>query len=113
MKYEESILNRNKNGKQSIILELRKEFRDFLDVLQEYDILDTERTDPEIGVLLILAGECCEGDYIVTTDENESHDFDALVQVIAAHDIEIDVIQLKELYDKLKPFLWKRAVTWS
>lgn len=110
-KYEESVANINVVGKKSVVLELKPQIKKFFDVLEESYMIDFK--SPMYDIICILTGECCEGDYIITSDEDDSHDFEAFATVVAWHGIDIDVVELKHIYNKLKPFLRKRTVTWG
>jgi hypothetical protein len=82
MKYEESVANINKDGKQSCILELKPELCDLLDNIVTTIDEDFAPNVPVLDILLILAGECCEGDYIVVSEDDEEHDAEALYDVV-------------------------------
>lgn len=114
LRYEDSMANINKVGKKSIILELNPKFQPFLDGLSNC-LADGLEPGMVYNVLAVLAGECCEGDYIVTTDESTDYDLDALVQCIREHEWE-EFPSRHELELILKHFdecLWKRTVTWG
>lgn len=119
MKYEESLANINKVGKSSICLELNPKFQPFLDALSNCYLDDLFRrpliADSVYNVLMILAGECCEGDYVVTTDEDTTHDLDALEKVIDEHKWEFKSTreQLAVILKHFKECLWKRSVLWG
>jgi hypothetical protein len=127
MKYEKSIANVNKVGEKSIILELKSPYGDFLSAIVEMEI-DEETTHPSpiMDVLLILDGQCCEGDYIITTDEDDTHDVDALYNVIINdHGYELkdtngneiskeqSILWFKKFLTTFKEFITKREVTWG
>jgi len=114
MKLEESIANINKNGEKSIVLVLPDENTKFLDALIECQ-LDEVPADTIVSVLTVLAGECCEGDYIVTTDESDDHDLDRIEDVINWHEWEDKPTreELSVILKHFRPFLVKRTVTWG
>ena len=117
LKYEESLANVNKVGKYSICLELNPKYHDFLDAICNtyLDLGEEPKDNPMYDVLMVLAGECCEGDYIVTTDENEDHDFEALRGTIDAHEWTQDIPDelLRSILKNFKELLWKRSILWG
>jgi len=123
MKEEESVANINMKGKQSVCLELKKDIDDFLLMLLEKNLVN-DTSDESILTqvlgdgLMILAGLCCEGDYIVTTDEDEEHDEKAFTDNIRDHGIAyVEDPEFEQIIHKVwmlvKPFTTKRLVTWG
>lgn len=119
MKYEESVANINQDGKQSICLKLKPLVQKFLELLQDKDLLMESGSDEFANLLvsciLIIDGQCCEGDYMITTDEDEEHDEQAFKETILEHDWEPKPTerQLKEAWMLLRPFVTKEVVTWG
>jgi len=119
MKYEESIANINQNGKQSICLCLKSDVQKFLELLQDHDLIaDTSDYDTLSQLIadciMVIDGQCCEGDYMITTDENVEHDFEAFEKTILEHEWEgVTESQLMTVWEKLKPFVTKHIVTWG
>ena len=114
MTYEESKRNVNINGAQSVLLELDPDYEPFLDALAELK-LDDINLEKVFDVLMILDGQCCEGDYIVTAHPGEEHDLQALECTINAHDWEDKPTheELAQILERVKPLLRKRNVTWG
>jgi len=132
MKYEESVANINKDGKQSVCLRLHPIAQKFLELIQEE--FDNPVT-PEFGrksifpdtsdyprpiqlicdALLIVDGQCCECDYMITSDEDEKHDFEAFKKTIKDHGGYNDVSkdEWKQLWNRIKPLIAKEMITWK
>jgi hypothetical protein len=81
MKYEESKAA-GKPGTQSCILELRPELHKFLDVITKFIDEDFATNIPVLDILLILAGECCEGDYVKVSEDDNEQDAEALYETV-------------------------------
>jgi len=119
VKYEESIANVNVPGKQSVVLRLHPLVQRFLEMLQNddlfYDTIEDRSHQKVSDALLIIDGQCCEGDYMVTSDEDEDHDYEAFAQCIRYHDEANDWSEddLKSVWAKVKPFVQKERITWG
>lgn len=122
MNYNESINNINQVGKKSIVIRFNKLVSDFFSMVLEQKLLDFEESS-KLGrqaevifdVAMIIDGQCCEGDYVVTTNENEDHDFDSLKEVVQWHEWAAGPTdrELRHAWKVLKPFTIKEEVTWG
>jgi len=110
MKFEESVANINEDGKQSIEIRFKKDVSDFFSMLQNLDaIIDTSDLNNEtrwiLDCAMVIDGQCCEGDYIITTDEDDDHDFEAFKHTVRGHEwapeVDIDDETLKRVWEKL------------
>ena len=117
--YEDSIANINIPGKQSICLRL-KEYVPVAwkveNLLEMMDYSESDRQHKLYDALLIIDGQCCEGDYMVTTDMDETHDFQAFKECIQHHDHEAGQWTEKDyetIWAMVKPLVRKEVTTWG
>jgi len=110
--YTTSRGNVNKPDRASEILELRPAFGDFFDAWMYATVKANIDWQDSISIMAILAGSCCENDYIITGKGYA--DARALKENLELHRIKKYTIeQLRIFIRLLKRFLQYREIIWS